>query len=314
MFQELDDRLADLKGKARQKANWEHRVSRLEAELPKRIQERDRLERIFHRERKDVERLSGLSLGALFYTLLGTKGAKLGREEAEMLQAKLNYEEAADTVADMEAELADLQRRLRELRFVEDDIRRLLDEKSALMASTYPELAAKLQELADRKAEMQADCKELDEAISAGRKVLSALSRAEEKLDSAYGWGAFDMIGGGLIATAVKHSRIDAARSAIHDAQNALRRFQTELQDVERDLHLQIDIGNMLTFADFFFDGLIVDWMVQGRISESLKQIADKRKHISRIVDDLDNARRRAEEILHELRRERAALIENFQP
>lgn len=310
MYTELNERLAELKGKARQKANWQRRLDWLEAELPKRIRERDRLQRKFDKERKDVERLSGLSLGALFYTLLGQKGAKLGREEAEMLQAKLNYEEARDTVRDMEAEKTDLARKIRELRFVEDDIRRLMEQKSALIMRTHPDLAARLQELTEREAEAGADLKELGEAEAAGRKVLKALSRAEDRLNSASGWGTFDMLGGGLIATAMKHSRIDEARSAIHDAQNALHRFQNELLDVKRDVHLQIEIGTFLTFADFFFDGLIFDWIVQGRIHDTLKQITEKRQAVQRIVSDLEAARRQTEERRQKLRREREQLIE----
>ena len=314
MFRELNSRLADLREKARQKEIWSRRVSLIEAELPKLILKRDQLERKFHDERRDVERLSGLSLGALFYALLGKKGEKLGREEAEMLQAKLQYEEAADTVADMEAELSDLKRRLADLRFVEDDIRRVLKEKSELIMRTYPALADRLRELTDRIAGKQADYKELSEALSAGRKALSALTRAEERLASAGRWGAYDMVGGGIIATAVKHKRIDEARSAIHDAQSALRRFQTELQDVKRDLDIRIEIGSPLTFADFFFDSLIFDWVVQGRINDSRKQIADKRRRIARIVADLESETRKAEYARKELEREHDELIENFQP
>lgn len=42
------------------------------------------------------------------------------------------------------------------------------------------------------------------------------------------------MLGGGMIATAVKHSRIDDARSAIHAAQNSLRRSRTEQRELQR--------------------------------------------------------------------------------
>jgi len=118
------------------------------------------------------------------------------------------------------------------------------------------------------------------------------------------------MLGGGFIATAVKHNRIDEARSAIHSAQNALRRFEKELADVQRDVNIRIDIGGMLEFADFFFDGLIVDWIVQGRIKDSLAEVSAKRRRISGIVADLEKELRNAEEELTALRRRREALIE----
>jgi hypothetical protein len=63
-------------------------------------------------------------------------------------------------------------------------------------------------------------------------------------------WGTWDVIGGGLISTAVKHSRIDRARASAHQVQQLLRRFQRELGDVGATSDITIDIGSFATFAD----------------------------------------------------------------
>src|SRR5690606_14589439 len=152
---------------------------------------------------------------------------------------------------------------------------------------------------------------ELREAVSAGRAVMGALDRARDRLQSARNWGAYDMLGGGVISTAVKHSRIDEARSAIHSAQNSLRRFQNELEDVQRVVNVRIEIGGLLTFADYFFDNLITDWIVQGRIHRSLKQIDEKRSLIGRTVAELEALCRQTETKVQELQRKRSDLIEN---
>jgi len=157
----------------------------------------------------------------------------------------------------------------------------------------------------------KAELLQVREAAATGCSVLDALDRARNRLQSARIWGTYDVLGGGVIATAVKHSRIDEARSAIHAAQSGLRRFQTELQDVQRDVNVQIEIGGLLTFTDYFFDGLITDWIVQGRIHESLKQINKKRSQIGRIVAELERLCRETESKLQELERRRIALIEN---
>ncbi|MCI3925092.1 hypothetical protein MO973_33275 [Paenibacillus sp. TRM 82003] len=311
MFQELNDRLAELKGKARQKANWEQRAKELKERLEKEERFRDRYEEQWKAEQKDVDQLTGLSLGALFYALIGKKAEKLDEQEAELLQAKLHYEEAADTVRDIEEELAALKGQLAGVRFIEGDIRTVMEQKTKQIRDAHPELAAQLEELTDREAEAKADAKELGEAVSAGRAVLSALNRAEERLGSAKNWGTYDMLGGGMISTAMKHNRIDEARSAIHSAQSALHRFQSELKDVERDISIHIEIGDMLTFADYFFDGLIADWMVQGRINDSLTQVGMKRNQVSRIVSELEVEHRKAESALQTLERQRSSLIEN---
>ena len=311
MYRELNERLAELKRRQRQKANLEKRVRDLTDELASRTRDRDQWEERLRKEQKDVDRLKSISFGALFYSLLGRKTEKLSAEEAELLQAKLKYEEAAETADDLEAELAELQRELAGLRSVDAEIKAVLEEKRKLILETNPSLAAELQLLTDQEAEERANLKELQEAVSAGRSVIGALDRARDRLQSARNWGRYDMLGGGMIATAVKHSRIDDARSAIHTAQTSLRRFQTELKDVQSDVNVRIEIGGLLTFADYFFDGLITDWIVQGRIHQSLKQVSEKRSQISRIVEELEALCRQTESRLQELQRRRSALIEN---
>lgn len=310
MLQIYNERISALKSKQRQKINWIRQKEALTDELKRKIHERDQWAEQLREEQKDVDRLKGISLGALFYSLIGKKEEKLTQEEAELLQAKLKYDEAADTVNDLEKELSELDLELESVRFVEADIELALREKEQHIYKEHPALAAELEQLSAQETEAQADAKELNEAVNAGRSVLSALDQAANLLESAKNWGTFDMLGGGVIATAAKHNRIDEARSAIHSAQSRLRRFQTELKDVERDVHISIDISGMLTFADYFFDGLIMDWVVQGRINDAVSQVNGKRQQIRRILSELSSELGKKEAHLQELRQRQSSLIE----
>src|SRR5690606_22918263 len=144
----------------------------------------------------------GLSLGALFYSLIGKRDEKLSAEEAEVLQAKLQLEETADTVRDLEEELQQLTAQLAEVRWIDGDIQAVIEEKTKRIQREHPVLAAELQEFTEQESEAAADVKELKEAVSAGRAVISALDRAEDRLSSASNWGTYDMLGGGMISTA----------------------------------------------------------------------------------------------------------------
>lgn len=116
---------------------------------------------------------------------------------------------------------------------------------------------------------------ELQEAIIAGEKALESLILAREKLNSAKSWGLFDLFGGGLLSSAIKHSKMDEAASYIEDAKQAMQIFQRELQDVNVPLDVKMEVGGFLAFADFFFDGVIVDYIVQSKISDAKEQIED---------------------------------------
>ena len=70
-------------------------------------------------------------------------------------------------------------------------------------------------------------------------------------------------------------------------AKRDLRIFQRELNDVQMFLNLNLNIGDFLTFADFFFDGLITDYLVQSKINEARKQVWTAIKQVEKFLIDL---------------------------
>ena len=130
--------------------------------------------------------------------------------------------------------------------------------------------------------------KEIQEAISAGERALDSLREAQKYLSSAGNWGIVDILGGGLITDLIKHSKINNASQCMETARQDLRRFQRELDDVNEYLP-NIQVGDFLTFADFFFDGFIADMFVQSKIGDAKKQVADAIYRVEGIVDRLRN-------------------------
>lgn len=129
--------------------------------------------------------------------------------------------------------------------------------------------------------------KEIREAVQAGQEALDYLSRARDSLDSAGNWGLLDMFGGGLLSTFVKHSKMNDAEELVQQARSALKRFQRELMDVDTISEFHIETGDFLSFADYFFDGLIADWLVQSRISDAKRQVDNAIQKVSYIMSQL---------------------------
>ena len=129
--------------------------------------------------------------------------------------------------------------------------------------------------------------KEKQEAIDAGNKALKSLRKAQENLDSAKGWGIFDMLGGGFLSTMVKHSKVDQAKENMEQAKYDLRDFSKELNDVNIACNLNIETGDFLSFADWFFDGFIVDWMMQDRINQASQQVEEAIRRVEDILRQL---------------------------
>lgn len=102
-----------------------------------------------------------------------------------------------------------------------------------------------------------------------------SLRAAREELQKAGNWGIVDLFGGGFITNLIKHSKMDNASHLMENAKYDLKKFQKELRDVTINTDLSIDCGGFLTFADFFWDGVVADWLVQSKINDAKRQVDD---------------------------------------
>ena len=128
---------------------------------------------------------------------------------------------------------------------------------------------------------------EIREAIQAADSALFHLRNAQQKLRSARNWGIYDLLGGGFFSTLIKHSKMDRARDEVEAARNAVCRFSRELSDVAGSAQFEMDTDDFLSFADYFFDGFIADYMMQNRIGRARDQVDNAIVRISRIRDQL---------------------------
>ena len=113
------------------------------------------------------------------------------------------------------------------------------------------------------------------------------------------------MLGGDMIATIAKHSKIDSAKQKGQYAQLNLERFQEELADAGVRLNLALEIDGFSKFADFFFDGIISDWIVQSKIHNAssvcsatltcvqlaVHQCERRLKEVNQAIEGLNNSR-----------------------
>ena len=48
-----------------------------------------------------------------------------------------------------------------------------------------------------------------------------------------------------------------------------------------------MEVGSFLSFADFFFDGFVADYLVQSKISEAKEQVSDAIDKVESILKEL---------------------------
>ena len=130
--------------------------------------------------------------------------------------------------------------------------------------------------------------KERWEAIEAGKRARLSLENAMGALDSARGWGIYDMLGGGFISTMIKHSKMDKASNYIEQAKADLSAFSRELGDIDGYTNVNLSTGDFWGFADWFFDDLLTDWMMQGRINDARRQVQQAIYKVNEILNRLE--------------------------
>lgn len=310
LFQQLDQQILDAKESLRTKKDLERSLTTVRQSLQRQRQSLWELETKLAQESADVEALERVSLRGLFLIALGSKEEQLEKERQEFLLVKLKYDECKEAIDTLEQEVANLEQQVEQLGDVEARYRSLLERKEKVLLQTDREDAERLLELSEAEADARADLRELREAISAGSNVVNSLDSVVSALRGAENWGTVDLLGGGILTTAVKHSRVDEARRWAHQAQQGLRRFRRELTDLESDVYVDIELGGFETFADYFFDGLIADWVVQARIDRSLDRAIDVRQRVQTIVDDLQRALKQVQRRAERIKNERQKLIE----
>lgn len=136
---------------------------------------------------------------------------------------------------------------------------------------------------------MENNKREMQEAITAGEKALDSLFGARERLKSARGFGMFDLLGGGFFTDLLKHNKMNEAVRCMEEAKENLKIFQRELSDLCLSVDLRMEVGGFLSFADFFFDGLVADYLVQSKIASAREQVEDA---IVVVTDTLDVLKR----------------------
>lgn len=132
----------------------------------------------------------------------------------------------------------------------------------------------------------------LERARAAGTRALQSLDEAADQLDSARNWGLLDILGGGLLTSLVKRSRLDGASEAVERAQRDLEAFARELRDCSGVTGVDLRRNDMLELFDIVFDNSITDLFVQSRIEDARADVRRARARVAAMLAELGSAGR----------------------
>ena len=254
-----DEQLRCLQEQCARKKKLESSVAELRAQRDTYAARAEELKRNLSEEQADVERLEGRSLAAFFYNVIGKMDEKLTQERQNAYAARVKYDAAERELMEAGEDLKRYEAELAALQGCEDRYAAVLREKTAAIKAAGGSTAEKILKLEERSGYLSAQEREVQEAVGAGQSALACADRIFSELDSAEGWGTWDLLGGGLMSDLIKHRHLDEAQASIEDLQTQLRHFRTELADVTIDADFQVSIDGFLRVADYLFDGIFAD-------------------------------------------------------
>lgn len=126
--------------------------------------------------------------------------------------------------------------------------------------------------------------KEVEEALFALQKARDTLNKALKKLNTASGWGLWDLLGGGFLSSLFKFDNMDKAEELIEELNRDLENLRKELKDINLNL---VDFESVSEFGktfDMFFDNIFSDWSTQSKIEANISKLEE----LDRYLDTLE--------------------------
>lgn len=284
-----DERLNVLKDKIRIHNKLSSELKDLEQRETRKEQSQIESKEILDKEEKEFNDINELSITSIFYSLIGKKEEKLEKERREFLLAKLNFDTLKEEIDLIVQRKKEILNDIIDIEDISNEYNELLKDKEQFLISLNNSRSNEIQVVKDKISNVEFQKKEINQAIGATVPVLEKLEKIYSKLNSAENWGTFDLLGSGLLATAMKHSKIDDAKSLISKTQFDIDNLINELNDVDSNFNIRntINIDGFYTFSDYFFDGLIFDFIVQEKISKSKNHIKLVKTNVSRLKSQL---------------------------
>lgn len=241
----------------------------------------------FRQEERALNKLENLSLTSLVSSALGTKKAKLEKLRPKYLAAKQEYDNHQRLVEEIHTEIAVFREQTSRLNKVGERYLELLEKKEELLKQQQGKPAREILAIASKEDRLASQGEKLHNAQETVKEALWSIDDLVQSLDSAADWGAIDIIGGGLASTAIKHSCLNEARDKARIVKNSLNKLRKDLSYLKDYANLNIDLGNFVLFADYIWDGLLVDWFVQTKINDAQDRVRDLKYQIWEIDNSL---------------------------
>lgn len=260
-------------------------------------------------EQEDVDRMESGGITSFFYSVIGKSEEKLEKERREAWQAQTKYQDALTTLQNLHKEKEDIGASLALCADVEAEYKRAFSEKRQMLLNSSSPAGQRLRSLEEDARQLKALDREVQEAKSAGQRVMDQVAQIEHTLQSASNWGMVDMFSDSFISDMAKYGKMDEAKRQLQDLNRLLGDYRRELKDLNVNLNISADLGGGMQFADIFFDNVFTDSMALSRIDNIKRQVRDVKYQVEKHAELVERKRQSVASTLSQKRKEAEQLI-----
>lgn len=130
--------------------------------------------------------------------------------------------------------------------------------------------------------------KEKQAVIRAGKDAIRSLKEAQKNLSKAKDLGLVDILSPLGITAVAKNQRIEEAKRNVQRAKRDLKTFATKASGLSQVMDINIDVSDMLVFADAFFNNMMVDFYVYSKIDKAQRQITDGIRRVESLIRQIE--------------------------
>ncbi len=298
-MEDINKKINEIEENLKKRREFSDILEQKQQELEKERNNVGELGKALNKKERQIKRLQSPSVIGLIFR---REDMDLQEELRQYDIIKSKYEDCRDSIANIEKDINFYKEQIENYHSLDSEYDELIRERRNLILDKNDGMARELKSCLEEISEKELIVRDVKEGILACGRALSSLKRAIKSLESAKNWGVWDIMGGGFISTAAKHSEIDNMKQEVRNIEKEIRTLNTILSHVNLPSDMDIEISGFATFADYFFDGLIADLFVQSKIKDSLNKLRDTYDRINKIQYALQTKSRDLNRDLSDLR------------
>lgn len=254
------------------------------------------------KEKKDVDKLESFTLSYIYFKMKGNIDEKISKEKFEFLEAQAKYIECEDYLKRLLLNKKEILNEISQLGDLNLKYNDLLNKSSDYILSLNNDKSKNVSKILEKIKFISIEKREIQEALFEGDRLIPYIDNAISSLNSAKNWGIYDMMGGDLIATMAKRSKMSDASNALNSIKIMLYRYNSELNDLSEDISVSLNLDSFSGFMDYFFDNFFTDYFIQGKINSALDSSIDLKNKVINIQNKLTNKLKLSENNLENLK------------